>query len=103
LADQASHRIGDGERKLLTQPVGERGFGGNERFEIIISVLATARAGAGPFRISGWRLRGPWPDRLVLVGRSVVEAVVDALVFGRGVALEFMAVERLAVDLRLVR
>ncbi len=52
LRDHAPHRIGNGQRHLLAQPIRQRGLGGHESFGIVIAVVAAARAGAGPFRIA---------------------------------------------------
>ena len=52
LPDHAAGRIGDGERELLGQMIGERRLGGDEGFEIVVAVLAAAGAGAGPFGIA---------------------------------------------------
>ena len=52
-ADHAPHRIRDRERKLLAQVIRERRLGRDEGLEIVVAVLAPARADAGPFRIGG--------------------------------------------------
>ena len=46
VADHAPRRIGDGERKLLAQPVRQRRLGGDEGFEIVVAVVAAAGADA---------------------------------------------------------
>ena len=52
LADHAAHRIGDGERELLGQVIGERRLRRHVGFEVEIAV-APACSGSRPFRIGG--------------------------------------------------
>ena len=56
LADHAPRRVGDRKRKLLAQPVRQRGLGGDEGFEIVVAVLAAAGADCRPFGIAGRKL-----------------------------------------------
>ena len=42
-------RIGDRQRKLLGEMIGERQLGRDEGFQIVVAVLAPAGADAGPF------------------------------------------------------
>ena len=79
LRDHAPHRIGNGQRHLLAQPVGQRGLGGHESFGIVIAVVAAACAGAGPFRIAHRYVRTARADRLILVGRRVIEGPLAPL------------------------
>ena len=44
LADHAAHRIGDRQRHLLGEMIGERRLGRDERFEIVVAVLARRRS-----------------------------------------------------------
>ena len=53
LPDHATRRIGDRERELLGEMIGERRLGGDEGFEIVVAVVATASSRRGPFRIAG--------------------------------------------------
>ena len=48
LADHAARRIGDRERELLGEMIGERRLGRDEGFEIVVAVVAAAGAGAPP-------------------------------------------------------
>ena len=54
--DHPPRRVGHGKRKLLAQPVRQRGLGGDERFEVVIAVIAAAGADCRPFGISGREL-----------------------------------------------
>ena len=103
LPDHALRRIGDGERELLAQPVGKRGFGGHEGFEVILAVLAAARANPRPFRIAGRAFGGARRAYLGIVGKYVFAAGVER-VFGRGLRrLRRLRIPRLAVGGRSVR
>src|SRR5581483_7742375 len=52
LADHTPRRLGNGDSKLLTQPVRKRGLGGNVSFKIVVALRASA-ADRSPLRISG--------------------------------------------------
>ena len=58
LPDHAAGRIGDRQRELLGEMVGERRLGRDEGLEIVVAVLAAAGAGAGPFGIARRHLGG---------------------------------------------
>ena len=123
LTDHALHRIGDRQRELFAQPIRQRGFGGDEGFEIVLAVVAAAGAGAGPFRIGGRAVCGARRHRLavvvvVLAGASAGRVVMDMAVqfelaaevagglgadLAANLGADFAAVVRFAVQHRLVR
>ncbi len=82
LPDHTPHGIGNRQGELLAEPVGQRGLGGNERFEIIVFAVAAARADAGPFRIAGRSIGAATPGRAV-IGRGIVQALVGPFFFDR--------------------
>ena len=92
LADHAPHRIGDRERELLGQMIGERRLGRDEGFEIVVAVLAPAAADAGPFRI-GRRLLGGGARRRGrgIVGKDVVEVGVEPVLDRGPAGLQILA------------
>ena len=51
LPDHAAGRIGNRQRHLLGEMIGQRDLGRDEGFQIIVAVLAAAGADARPFRI----------------------------------------------------
>ena len=83
LPDHAPHRIGNRQGELLAEPVGQRGLGGNERFEIIVFAVAAARADAGPFRIAGRSIGAAYGRALAVIGRGIVQALVGPFFFDR--------------------
>ena len=76
-ADHAAHRIGDRERKLLTQMIGQCRLGGHEGFQIVVAVLAAAGADAGPFRVGGRLVLRRTRRRLGSVRKHVLDAGVE--------------------------
>ena len=82
LPDHAPRRIGDRERELLGEMIGERRLDRDEGFEIVVVVLAPARACARPFAIAHWgvraRARRVAPSASS-VGRTLVEFGTGAL------------------------
>ena len=48
LPDHAPGRIGDRQRELLGEMVGQRGLGRNEGFEIVVAVVAAGRSRSPP-------------------------------------------------------
>ena len=76
-ADHAPHRIRDRQRKLLAEVIREGRLGGDESFEIVVAVLASARTDARPFRVRGrLGLRGP-RRRLGRVREDVLDAGIE--------------------------
>ncbi len=103
LADHALRRIGDGERELLAQPVRERDFRRHEGLEVVLAVLAAARADPRPFRIAGRVFGGARRADLGIVGEYVFAAGVER-VFGRAwLRLRRLGIPRLAVGGRPLR
>ena len=79
LADHAARRIGDRERELLGEMVGERALGRREGFEIVVAVVAAGRRRAAPFRIAERRLvRGLLAAGAVIVAGLLVGLALDA-------------------------
>ena len=74
LTDHAPCRVGDRQRQLLGQVIGEGGLGGNEGFKVVVAVLATAGSRPGPFGIAWGCLRvRAGRGRIGVSGRHVVE------------------------------
>jgi hypothetical protein len=85
LPDHAPCWVGDRERQLLGEVIGERGLGRDEGFEIVLAV-STAGAGAGPFGIAGRGLAVRARARRIGVGgRNVFEIGDRALAHGGAV------------------
>ena len=83
-ADHAPHRIRDRERKLFAEVIRECRLGGYEGLEIVVAVLAAARADAGPFRIGGRLLLRRPRRRLGGVREDVLDAGVEGVLDRRG-------------------
>ncbi len=83
LPDHAARRIGDRQRELLGEMVGERRLGRDEGFEIVVAVLAAAGAGAGPFGIARRHLGGgARGGRIGLVGKPLSRSVSSRILDG---------------------
>jgi hypothetical protein len=104
LTDHAPRRLGDGDDKLLPQPIRERGFGGTVSLEIVVAV-GTAGADRSPLRISGRPLGDAHAFRMPFIGKSVVEArfgaMLGAVLNRRAFAFTpFLAVRPIAIRRR---
>ena len=78
-ADHAPRRIGDGERKLLAQMIGQRRLGGDEGLEIVVAVLAAAGADARPFRIGGGLVLRRTDRRFGGIRENVLDAGIETV------------------------
>ena len=85
LPDHAARGIGDRQRELLGEMIGERRLGRDEGFEIVVAVLAAGGAGAGPFGIARRHLGGgARGDRVGLVEAMVERASRASSAAARG-------------------
>ena len=103
LPDHAPRGIGDGERELLAQPVGERGFRRNECFEIVVAVVAATRADTRPFRISRRAFGGARAAYFGVIGKNILGAGVEWLFDRVRTRLGFADVPAIAVHGELIR
>ena len=96
-------------RKLLGQVIGERRLRRHEGLEIVVAVLAPARADAGPFRIGGGLARRRTLRGASASGKHVLDAGVEGILDRRGAVhvglrpFGFLRRRRLAGGLRLAR
>ena len=89
LPDHPPDRIGDRQRKLLGEMIGQRRLGRHEGFQIVVAVLAPAIADAGPFRRTH-RLVGARALRRLagVVGKFVFEIGAEPLFDGAAAGLQ---------------
>jgi len=95
LSDHPLHRIGDGKRELLAQPVGERRFGGDESFGDCSRRHRVRRSRRRPIR----NMRRAPPRcgtaRFGVIDRGIVERVVGLRRAGGTLRFDIVAVPRL--------
>ena len=86
-------RVGDRERELLGEMVGKRGLGRDERFEIVVAVVAPAGTDAGPFRnrAAGSVLCGASSGPLASSGNTFSRLVSRRSSIGGAAGLEVLA------------
>ena len=85
LADHAARGIGHRKRQLFCEMVGERAFGRNESFEIVIALVAAGGCAAAPFGIAERSIgRGLLAGSIVIIRRTVALAGVAAILGGGG-------------------